>query len=434
MFINKYKFIASMNKKILKNGVIVIIITLIILFSGCVKKPDVKTINLDDSGWTSKGVNNITNANNKFAFDFYSQLNKEYKNENIFFSPYSILVALTMTYEGARGETAEEMQSVLHIPKNASLRRQNFARIIKEINKKNKNYELSTANALWVQKDYKLLNEYTNIINKYYGGKTTNLDFIDDEAREKSREIINSWVENQTKNKIQNLIPKGVLNELTRLVLTNAIYFKGKWVLQFDPKNTKNENFTTSTGKVVKVPMMRITGEDAKFNYTETDKAQILEMPYEGKDLSMLIILPKENNLENIEKIITPKKLLEWKNILRKQRVDVFFPKFKFETKYFMVDILKKMGIKSAFSLDADFSGMDGTKYLKVQDVIHEAFIEVNEEGTEAAAATAVVVGLESMPMAPKVFRVDHPFIFIIQQRDTGNILFIGKVNDPTTN
>jgi len=416
-----------MNKKILISGIIVITIALVIFISECVKEPAVK---VDDSRWTPEGVNVVVNANNQFAFDLYSQFKEESKDENIFFSPYSISVALTMTYEGAKGQTAEEMRSVLHIPEDANLRRPNFAKIINEINKKDKKYKLSTANALWAQKDYEFLEEYTNTVEKYYGGKVTNLDFVGE--TEKSRQTINIWVEEQTNNKIKDLIPPGVLDELTRLVLTNAIYFKGTWVLQFDPKDTQDEGFTTSAGQTVKVPMMRLTGEDAEFNYAETDKVQILEMPYEGEDLSMLIILPKENDLENIEESITPEKLSEWKNILKKQRVDIFIPKFKFETKYFMVDTLKKMGMVSAFNAPpADFSGMDGTKNLKIQNVIHQAFVEVNEEGTETAAATAVIVGRESVQITP-VFRADHPFIFIIQQKDTGNILFLGRVSDPT--
>ncbi|RLE37994.1 serpin family protein [Candidatus Woesearchaeota archaeon] len=416
-----------MNRKILTSGIIVIIIALVVFISSCVKEPAVK---VDDTGWTLEGVNTVVNANNQFAFDLYSQFKEESKDENIFFSPYSISVALTMTYEGARGKTAEEMQSVLHIPENANLRRANFAKIINEINKEDKKYKLHTANALWPRIDFRLLEEYQNTIDTYYGGKVTRLDYA--REAEKSRQIINSWVEDKTEDKIKDLIPPGILNPDTVLVLTNAIYFKGTWVLQFDPKDTRDEDFTTSAGQTVKVPMMRLTGEDAEFNYVETDEVQILEMPYEGEDLSMLIILPKENNLEKIEESITPEKLSEWKNILKKQRVDIFIPKFKFETKYFMVDTLKKMGMVSAFNAPpADFSGMDGTKNLKIQNVIHQAFVEVNEEGTEIAAATAVIVGRESVQITP-VFRADHPFIFIIQQKDTGNILFLGRVSDPT--
>lgn len=389
-----------------------------------------KISKVDDAGATKQGVNVVVNANNQLAFDLYSQFNEESKDSNIFFSPYSISVALTMTYEGAKGQTAKEMQSVLHIPEDASMRRSSFAKIYNEINKKDKKYKLSTANALWAQENYKFLEEYTNNVEKYYGGKLTNLDFI--RESEKSRQTINKWVEDQTNNKIKDLIPKGVLNALTRLVLTNAIYFKGTWVKQFDEKDTREDDFRMSFKNTVKVSLMRLTGDDAKFNYAETDEIQILEMFYHGEDLSMLIILPKGNDLANIEKSISLKKLAEWKNILHIQRVDIFIPRFKFKTKYFMAKALSDMGMPTAFSPAADFSGMDGTKDLLIQNVIHQAFVEVNEEGTEAAAATGVVMGLTSVGPRIPIFRADHPFMFIIQESETGNILFLGRVSDPS--
>ncbi|MBS3056548.1 MAG: serpin family protein [Candidatus Aenigmarchaeota archaeon] len=384
----------------------------------------------DDTGSTQQGVQEVVNANNQFAFELFSEFQEDpkYKDGNIFFSPYSISVALTMTYEGARGQTAEEMQSVFHIPRDTNLRRPNFAAIYNDINKKDKSYKLSTGNALWAQQDYKFLGEYLSTVEKYYGGKAANVDFL--REREKSRQTINTFIEEQTNNKIKDLIPEGVIDDRTRLVLTNAIYFKGTWVLQFDPKDTRDEDFTTNAKQTVKVPMMSLTGDDAEFAYAGTDEIQILEMPYDGEDLSMLIILPKENNLGSIESL-SSEKLSEWRNMLNKQRVNIYVPKFKFETKYFMVETLSNMGMPIAFTNAADFSGMDGTKNLLFQDVIHQAFVEVNEEGTEAAAATAVVIiEITSVPMIP-TFRADHPFIFIIQEKETGNILFLGRVADP---
>ncbi len=375
-------------------------------------------------------INNVVNANNQFAFELYSKFSKE-KEGNIFFSPYSISTALAMTYEGARGKTAEEMQSVLHFPEDNTTRRTAFSKIINQINKENKDYELNTANALWAQKNYKFLDEYFNTIEQYYGGKVTNLDFVDELKREKSRVTINSWVENQTNNKIKNLIPKGVLNEMTRLVLTNAIYFKGNWAEQFDKKNTREAEFKVNSEKLVKVQMMSLTDE---FNYTETENLQILELPYEGDELSMLILLPKDDDLKTLEKSLNVEKLNELKNNLREQEVNVFIPRFKFETKYFMKETLSEMGMPTAFTWPgADFSGMDDTKDLFISSVIHQAFVEVNEEGTEAAAATAVVMECGGIPM-PTAFRADHPFIFIIQDKETGSILFLGKVVDPTQN
>lgn len=414
-----------MNKKPAILSILVIILKIILSgYSSSV------TLKADETGATPEGVKSVVNANNKFAFELYSKFKKETQNKsNIFFSPYSISVALSMTYEGARNQTAKEMQSVLHIPMDDNIRRTSFVKIYNEINRKDKKYKLSTANALWAQKDYKFLKEYTDIVEKYYCGKVTNLDFI--KESENSRLKINEWVEGQTNNKIKDLIPHGGVNQYTRLVLTNAIYFKGTWVKQFDKKETKEEDFKTNSGKILKVPMMSLTGNDAEFNYTETDKFQIIEMPYDGKDLSMLILLPKQS-MKDFEESINTEILSEWKNMLRKQRVEVYIPKFKFETKYFMNETLKEMGMPTAFTDGADFSGMGGSKSLSINNVIHQAFVEVNEEGTEAAAATGVIVGITSVGLTVPVFRADHPFIFMIQQIENGNILFLGKVIDPT--
>jgi len=400
-----------MNRKIIT---LAILITLIFMY-GCEEIPIA-----DDTGATTEGVASVVNANNQFTFELYSEIKDE---GNVFFSPYSISTALAMTYEGARGQTAQEMQEVLHFPEDANIRRPAFAKIYNLINKPRTKYKLHTANALWAQKNYQFLNEYFGIIQQYYIGKVTNLDFVLE--TEKSRKTINDWVEEKTNNKIKDLIPQGALNQMTRLVLTNAIYFKGNWVQQFDKKDTIEEDFRISPGNTVKVPMMRLTGEE--FNYTETDELQVLEMTYAGEELSMLVLLPKQD-LESIE--LDAGKLAELRSRLREQQVDVYMPRFTFETKYFLTNILKEMGMPTAFSMDADLSGMDGTKNLFITDVIHQAFVDVNEEGTEAAAATGVIVGLSAV--TPNIFRADHPFIFIIQERQTGYILFFGKVVDPS--
>ena len=386
-------------------------------------------VEADDTGATPEKVNAVVNANNQFAFELYSKYKDEYRDDNIFFSPYSISTALAMTYEGARGKTSGEMQSVFHFPENSDVRRPAFAKIYNEINKKEKGkqYKLHTANALWAQKDCQFLNEYFGTTEKYYRGKVTNLDFRSEP--EPSRITINNWVEDQTNDKIKDLIPSGGICPLTRLVLTNAIYFKGTWVLQFNKNKTREADFGVSPTKTVKAEMMSLTGEKAKFNYAETAHLQILEMPYEGEELSMIVLLPKEDTLDKLEQSLTVEKLNEWRGMLQKERVDVYMPKFKFETKYFMAQDLAEMGMPSAFTGEADFSGMTGKRDLYISQVIHQAFVEVNEEGTEAAAATAAI--MEEGAVMSKVFRADHPFIFIIQQKDTGNILFLGKVVDP---
>lgn len=421
-----------MNRQYLTVGIFTFFIVTI-LISGCTfqntsNEKNIETIfKVDDTGSTSEGINDIVDANNQFSLEFYFNLNNK-EGENIFFSPYSISTAFAMIYEGARGQTADEIQSVFHFPKEDNIRRANIAAIYNQLNKKDAKYKLNTANALWIQKDFQLLDDYENTIKNYYGGKATNLDFRG--ATEQSRKTINVWVEDKTNNKIKNLFPEGSLDKNSRLVLTNTIYFKGRWVKQFDKKDTSEEDFKISSDQIIKVPMMKKTGKDARFNYAETENLQILEMIYEGEELSMLIILPKEEDVKFIEESFTIENLNSWRNQLREEDVSVFIPKFTFTTKYILNENLKEMGISSAFSEMADFSGIDGDKDLFIQTVVHQAFIDVNEEGTEAVAATGISIGIESVPEI-KIFRVDHPFIFIIQERNKGNILFLGRVINP---
>lgn len=417
-----------MNKKIM-------LVLAVVIISGttfCYFKNQTPTIEAatlsDDKGATPAGINSVIGANNQFALDLYANLRKE--EGNVFFSPYSISTALAMTYEGARGKTAEEMQSVFHFPTDRNLRKSAFAAIHNQLNKPGAKYELSVANALWAQKDYKFLDEYLATVQQYYAGKATNVDFVN--ATEKSRQTINKWVEDKTKNKIKDLFPQNSLDNATRLVLTNAIYFKGTWLKQFVKKQTEDADFRVRSTSTVKVPMMQITGKNAKFNYTETDNLQVLEMLYEGDKLSMMVLLPKNDNLSLLENSLSLEKISGWRSKLREQRVDVFMPKFTFDTKYFMNDTLKKMGMPIAFTNGADFSGLDGTNKLFIQKVIHQAFVDVNEEGTEAAAATGVSLGIKSVsPPPPPVFRADHPFLFVIQDKGNGNILFFGRVSNP---
>ncbi len=372
----------------------------------------------DDSAATSEKVGLVVSANNQFAFELFSRLG----NDNVFFSPYSISTALAMTYEGAKGKTAEEMQSVFHFPEE-SVRRPAFAKIYNDLNRKDKKYALNTANALWAQKDFSFLPDYMGVVERYYGGKVTNLDFAN--AAEQSRVAINDWVEEQTNDKIKDLLPASppVINPLTRLVLTNAIYFKGDWLFQFDKRKTQEADFKVSQDKVVKVQMMGLS--DKEFNYADMGDLQAVELPYSGKELSMLVLLPDDINSFNL----SPEYLKMLKNNMYKTEISVFLPRFKLETKYFLKDKLMELGMPTAFSMDADFSGMTGTDDLFISSVIHQAFVEVNEEGTEAAAATAVIMELKAA--MPTMFRADHPFIFLIQDKN-GNILFMGRVVDPT--
>lgn len=425
-----------MNKNLIITLFSSIMVLSMITLTGCTSQPVAPEppAHLDDTNTTPEILGSVAHGNNRFAFDLYSKYRS--KDGNVFFSPYSISSALAMTYEGAKGQTASQMQQVLHLPSDKDVLRSGFAGINNELNTVNKTYALSVANALWAQENYPFRQDYFDTIDTYYGGKVTNLNFVTE--TEKSRIIINDWVESKTNDKIKDLIPKGILTPETRLVLTNALYFKANWTHKFDPKDTDDRMFNLSSGEEVKTEMMYQTHY---FNYTENDKAQMLEMDYVGDDLSMLIILPKDNDLSAFDKDFTLDGLNTLKDSMTTEKVRVTMPKFKFETKYFMAEDLKQMGMPTAFDSDlADFTGMwdrQADENLYISQVIHQTFIEVAENGTEAAAATAVIMarttsaGPDPNYVPPKIFIADHPFIFIIQQKDSGNILFMGRLEDP---
>ncbi len=380
----------------------------------------------------------VVEANNRFALDLYTRLADDpaNRNDNLFFSPFSISSALAMTYEGARGTTAGEIRSVFHFPENQSTMRSGFAEIIAGINNKTNAYTLRTANALWAEKTYAFLPDYINTAERYYGARVTNLDFVN--APEEARITINRWVEGQTENRIRDLIPRGVIDSQTCLVITNAIYFKGTWKKQFEKEKTTDAVFRTANGSAVQVPMMQRTDENATFGYMETETYQALSLPYESggsRDISMLLILPKGDSLAEIERSLGPDMYDDICHRLVEKRVKVFIPRFSLKTRYFLPRVLSSMGMPLAFTAGADFSGMDGRGGLFITNIIHQAFVEVNEEGTEAAAATAVILGKGISPPEEKipVFRADHPFIFFIRDNESGNILFMGRVENPVS-
>lgn len=383
----------------------------------------------DESNATADGIQKVVNANNKFAFDLYNELDKSEKG-NVFYSPYSVSAALAMVDEGAVGQTADEINAVFHFPSREVLR-PNFASIYNGINNGSGAYELRTGNALWVQQDYPFLDSYKTNVEKYYGGKAAPLDFVKD--TENSRKTINSFIEEQTNGKIKELIPSGVLNPMSRAVLTNAIYFKGTWEWEFDKSRTYDDDFKLAGGNSIKVQMMHMSPEKARFNYAYLDNLQILELPYKDGKISMLILLPKES-LDSLAANFTAEKLNDYKAAMNEQSLDnIYIPKFEFDTKYFMKDTLSALGMPTAFSINnADFSGIAQAEQLYISQVIHQAYVKVDEKGTEAAAATAV--GMEAMASAPsekKIFRADHPFVFVIQNKETGNILFMGRFSEP---
>jgi serpin B len=383
----------------------------------------------------------IVEGNNKFALELFAKLQNS--KGNLFFSPYSISTALAMTCAGARSQTESQMADVLHFPISDSRRtdseskslldRQQFAadfgKIIKGLNERGQKgaYTLTIANALWGQKGYGFLEGFLKLVENY-DGQLNEVDF--QRVAETARNTINAWVEKKTNGKIKNLIGPGVLDSMTRLVLTNAIYFKGNWARQFEKKRTQDAPFTLADGQKTNVPMMN---QKAEFGYMETDTFQALEMPYVDDELSMVILLPKKSNaLDEFEKTLTPDNLSQWLAKIYKQEVIVFVPKFKMTSQFSLASVLQSMGMTDAFSSNADFSGMDGKRDLFISAVIHKAYVDVNEEGTEAAAATGVVMRLTSIGPNPiPVFRADHPFLFLIRDNLTGSILFIGRVANP---
>jgi serpin B len=429
---------------------LVVLTLLFLFFTGCTGKipapPVSPTIGDTPEGGHSttavkidqNSTQAVAEANNRFAFDLYSRLakNQEYTGNNLFFSPFSISSALAITYEGAKGKTADEIRSVFYFPANDTIRRGGFLGLNAGINSGDPSYSLRTANALWAEKTCPFLPNYVSTAEHDYGAKTTNLDFIG--HPEESRFTINTWVEDKTEDKIKDLIPAGVIDTTTRLVITNAIYFKGDWVKQFDKNKTTDAVFRTAPGKTVTVPMMQRTDEDAVYMYAENSDLQMLSMPYEhttGKKLSMIVLLPRGDNLTKNEASLGVDMLTELQQSAESRRVMVYFPKYTLKTKYSLPKTLEAMGMPTAFTGNADFSGMDGTTDLLISDVIHLAFVDVNEEGTEAAAATAVVMKLAAAPANPDpipVFRADHPFIFLILDDETGAILFMGRVVNPT--
>lgn len=373
----------------------------------------------------------VVEGNNMFAWELYAQLKG--KEGNLFFSPCSISTALAMTYAGARGNTATQMADALHFSLSQPRLHPAFSGLIQDLaaEPERSSYQLAIANALWGQSGYEFYEKFINITKDYYDAGFKQVDFKDEQERERTRQKINLWVEDKTNNKIKELIKRGVLTSLTRLVLTNAIYFKGDWLSQFNPGQTGDSLFRLIEGEKIEVPMMN---QAAEFNYAEEEALQILELPYAGDELSMVILLPKQaDGLKEAENLLTAAHLKKWLSALSKQEVIVALPKFKMSSEFLLNEALKSLGMVDAFSGKlADFSGISPDPVgLFISQVIHKAFVEVNEEGTEAAAATAVAMRLQAVPKPKPVFRADHPFIFIIRDMRSDSILFLGRVVDP---
>lgn len=373
----------------------------------------------------------VVEGNNAFAVDLYGQLRNQ--SGNLFFSPASVSTALAMTYAGARGDTASQMAKTLHFTLPPERLHPAMGALLADLNASHNGYQLRVADALWVQRSYPILDGFLKLNKEDYGAGLNQVDFK--AATEAARLTINKWVEQKTNDKITNLIQPGALNTETRLVLTNAIYFKGDWQTHFERGATEDEDFHLSHAQRIRVPLMNRQGG---FNYFDGGRFQALELPYVSGELSMIVLLPRElDGLPELETSLTAANMRQWLGQLRHvPKVIVAMPKFKMTQQFGLGNTLARMGMPKAFERDADFSAMSSERDLWISEVIHKAFIDVNEEGTEAAAATAAVMLGFAMhapdPTPPVVFRADHPFIFLIRDNRSGSILFMGRVTDPT--
>lgn len=377
-------------------------------------------------------------GNSLFALDLYQRLAEDDPQANLFFSPYSILTALAMTYTGACGQTATEMAAVLHFNRPQAEVPTVFAALEQRLAAigKSRKVTLHTANSLWYQQDYKFRQEFLNVGRKSFNAELAGLDFAKD--TEDARLKINKWIAGKTADKIPHLLKPGILDPLTALVLCNAIYFKGDWANQFKGKATQPADFFVTPGHKIQVPMM---SQKMKVRHAALDGCRMVELPYQGGDLAMVVFLPEaKDGLKSLESRIggttlSLSSLPDWMAKLDKVReedVVVQLPKFKLSTQFGLKKHLSAMGMPTAFIPNCDFSGMDGTHDLFISAVVHQAVVEVNEQGTKAAAATAVGMAGLSVQLQAPIFRADHPFIFLIRENQTGSILFLGRVVNPT--
>lgn len=371
----------------------------------------------------------VVRGNSDFAVDIYQKIRQE--RGNIFFSPYSISTAFAMTYVGARSETEKQMAQALHF----SLAQEHLHPAFSALRSKlqslqdESDFKLNIANALWIERSYDLLFEFLDVNRKHYGANIFRADFKGN--AENSRLEINDWIEEKTEGKIKNLLAEGAIRSLTRLVLTNTIYFKAEWEKQFHSISTKRADFWLTAAEKTEVQMMQ---QKSNFGYKENENLQVLEMRYKKKALSMYVFLPRKiNGLSELEAQLSSDTLSEWTTNLKRQEVKVFMPKFEATKKLNLKEILISLGMSDAFSQTADFSGMENKKELYITDALHKAFIKVDENGTEAAAATAITLSLTSAHPIKEVpvFRANHPFMFLIRDNATKSILFIGRLTKP---
>jgi len=374
----------------------------------------------------------LTDANNAFALDLYQSLRA--RDGNLIFSPFSISLALAMTYAGARGETESQMAEALHFDLPSDKLHPAFNRLDltltgqTEVKSDEKQpLQLRIANAVWAEQTHQFLQEFLDLIALNYGAGIHLADFIHE--FEAARSEINSWVSDQTEDKIRNLLPEGIVSSDTRMVLVNAIYFKANWLDQFDKGSTHDAPFHLLDGTEAQVATM---SKDLFIPYASGSGYQAVELPYAGDTAAMDIIVPDSGRFNEFELSLDDSQLNEILSGLQSSSVILSLPKFTFSSDFNLSDALSLLGMPVAFDPDAaDFSGMTGSRDLFISDVVHKAFVAVDEEGTEAAAATGVVMNVTSMPAFQVTLNVDRPFIFLIRDLQTGQILFIGRVLNP---
>jgi serpin B len=382
-------------------------------------------------------LEDLVGGNSKFAFDLYRYLRQGKGDDNLFYSPYSISLALAMTYAGARGETERQMADTLHFTLPQERLHPTFNGLGLELasrgegaeGKDGEGFRLNIVNAIWGQEGYEFLPEFLDTLAENYGAGLRLLDFAGD--AEAARITINDWVSEQTEGRIEDLLPQGVIDALTRLVLTNAIYFNAAWANPFEEAITADGTFHLLDGGEAIAPMMRQT---ESFGYTEGEGYQAVELPYDGRELSMVILLPEAGEFEPFDNSLDAGRVNGILKDLAYRQVALTMPKFEFESDLSLAETLAAMGMPDAFTSAADFSGMTGARDLFISNVIHKAFVAVDEAGTEAAAATAVIMKeLSAAVEEPVEVTVDHPFIFLIRDIETGTILFVGRVTNPGT-
>ncbi|MDF1597463.1 MAG: serpin family protein [Acidimicrobiia bacterium] len=369
-----------------------------------------------------------------FAAHLYGSLSGP--EGNLVFSPVSISTALAMAYAGAAGTTAEEMAAVLGNPLTAEEFHAAINVLDQAIESRNRaateqegGVEISIANSLWGQDGMVFRDAFLDLLALDYGAGMRVVDFIDPAAREEARLTINDWVSGETNDRIEDLLGEGVLDELVRLVLVNAVYLNAAWLMPFDEAGTVEAPFTLLDGSEVSVPIMHT---DASMPVGRGDGWQALQIPYAGGELAMLVILPDEGSFAQVEASLSDGLIDQVVESLSPDQVILALPKFEIRTQLGLVPALQAIGLREATSAAADFTGMTGSKDLYISDVVHEAWISADEAGTEAAAATAVVMSLTAAPMEPVPFVVDRPFLFVLRDATTGLILFMGRVVDPS--